>query len=145
MIVDCAHYRDGVRQQDTPISIADAANCARRDDGGFVWLGIHDPTDAEMTAIGENFPVHELAIEDASDEHQRAKMEDYDNHYFVVLRTARYDDDREQVDFGEIHIFAGPGYAITVSHGEPSRLDPARRRLEARSDLLDEGSLSVVW
>src|SRR6478672_4098264 len=98
-----------------------------------------------MEEVSTFFPVHELAMEDARSRHQRAKMEDYDNHYFVVLRTARYDDDREQVDFGEIDIFAGPGYAITVSHGEPSRLEPARRRLEARSELLDEGSLSVVW
>jgi magnesium transporter len=145
MIVDCAHYRDGVRQQETPISIADAADCARRDDGGFVWLGIHDPTDAEMTAIRENFPVHELAIEDASDEHQRAKMEDYDNHFFVVLRTARYDDDSEQVEFGEIHIFAGVGYAISVRHGQGSELSQARQRLEDRPELLRQGPVSVVW
>jgi magnesium transporter len=145
MIVDCAHYRDGVRQQDAPISIADAADCARRDDGGFVWLGIHDPTEAEMAAIRDNFPVHELAIEDASDEHQRAKMEDYDNHFFVVLRTARYDDDTERVEFGEIHIFAGPGYAISVRHGQGSKLSQARQRLEDRPELLRQGPVSVVW
>jgi magnesium transporter len=145
MIIDCAHYRDGARQQDAPISIADAADCARRDDGGFVWLGIHDPTDVEMAAIRDNFPVHELAIEDASDEHQRAKMEDYDNHFFVVLRTARYDDDSERVEFGEIHIFAGPGYAISVRHGQGSKLSRTRQRLEDRPELLRQGPVSVVW
>ena len=67
MIIDCAHYRDGARQQAAPMSIADAAARARRDDGGFVWLGILDPTEAEMRAIQDNFPVHELAIEDASE------------------------------------------------------------------------------
>jgi magnesium transporter len=58
MIIDCAYYRDGARQQAAPMSIADAAACARREDGGFVWLGIHDPTEAEMQAIQDNFPVH---------------------------------------------------------------------------------------
>ncbi len=110
-----------------------------------MWLGIHDPTEAEMAAIRDNFPVHELAIEDASDEHQRAKMEDYDNHFFVVLRTARYDDDSERVEFGEIHIFAGPGYAISVRHGQGSKLSQARQRLEDRPELLREGPVSVVW
>ena len=91
------------------------------------------------------FPVHELAIEDAASLHQRAKIENYENHYFVVLRTARYDDDREQVDFGEIHIFAGPGYAITVRHGEASELARPRQRLEARAGLLMAGPVAVVW
>src|SRR5436190_5482224 len=145
MIVDCAHYRDGARQQAAPMSIADAAASARRDDGGFVWLGLHDPTESEMSAIQENFPVHELAIEDAREEHQRAKIEDYDNEFFVVLRTASYDDEREEVDFGEIHIFAGPGYAISIRHGHPSELGSARQRLEARPELLREGPVSVVW
>jgi magnesium transporter len=144
MIIDCAYYRGGARQPDAPTSVADAADLAARLDG-FVWLGIHEPTEDEMDEVATYFPVHELAMEDARSRHQRAKMEDYGNHYFVVLRSARYDDDREQVDFGEIHIFAGPGYAITIRHGEQSQLAPARRRLEARSDLLEEGSLSVVW
>jgi magnesium transporter len=145
MIVDCAHYRDGARQHDAPMSIAEAADCARRRDGGFIWLGIFDPSEAEMRAIQEHFPVHELAIEDASAEHQRAKLEDYDNDFFVVLRTARYDDEREQVEFGEIHIFAGLGYVITVRHGSGSELSPARRRLEARPELLAEGPVSALW
>jgi magnesium transporter len=144
MIIDCAYYRGGVRQHDAPESVAEAADRAAQLDG-FVWLGIHEPTDEEMDEVATYFPVHELAMEDARSRHQRAKMEDYGNHYFVVLRTARYDDDREQVDFGEIHIFAGPGYAVTVRHGEQSDLRPARQRLEARPELLEEGSLSVVW
>jgi magnesium transporter len=126
------------------MSVAEAAACAAEGDG-FIWLGIHSPTDEEMNGIAAHFPVHELAIEDARSTHQRAKIENYDNHYFVVLRTASYDDDREQIQFGEIHIFAGPGYAITVRHGEASELGPARQRLEARSELLEAGPVSVVW
>ena len=144
MIIDCAHYRAGARQHERPMSIAEAATYAARRDG-FVWLGIHEPTDEEMREIATHFPVHELAIEDAAGPHQRAKLEEYENHFFVVLRTARYDDEREQVDFGEIHIFAGPGYAITVRHGEASGLGPARKRLEARSELLETGPIAVIW
>ena len=144
MIVDCAHYRAGTRQREAPLSVAEAAACAARGDG-FVWLGIRDPTAKEMQEMGTSFPVHELAIEDAASLHQRAKIEDYENHYFVVLRSARYDDEREQVDFGEIHIFAGPGYAITVRHGKASALGPARQRLEARPELIEAGPVSVVW
>jgi magnesium transporter len=144
MIVDCAHYRAGTRQHDAPLSVAEAATCAAQGDG-FVWLGIRDPTAKEMQEIATSFPVHELAIEDAASLHQRAKIEDYENHYFVVLRSARYDDEREQVDFGEIHIFAGPGYAITVRHGQASALGPARQRLEARPELIKAGPVSVVW
>jgi magnesium transporter len=144
MIVDCAHYKGGARQHEARMSVAEAAACAAQGDG-FIWLGIHSPTDEEMSGIAAHFPVHELAIEDARSTHQRAKIENYENHYFVVLRTASYDDDREQVDFGEIHIFAGPGYAITVRHGEASQLRPARQRLEARPELLDAGPVAVVW
>jgi magnesium transporter len=144
MIVDCAHYRAGTRQREAPLSVAEAAACAAQEEG-FVWLGIRDPTEQEMREIATSFPVHELAIEDAAALHQRAKIEDYENHYFVVLRSARYDDEREQVDFGEIHIFAGPGYAITVRHGQASALGPARQRLEAHPKLIEAGPVSVVW
>ena len=144
MIVDCAHYEGGVRQQGGPMSVADAA--ARAAEGeGFVWLGIHEPTAAEIREVAAAFPLHELAIEDASSSHQRAKLEDYEDHYFVVLRTALYDDEKERVEFGEIHIFAAPGYAITVRHGEASELASARARLETRPELVMAGPVSVVW
>jgi magnesium transporter len=144
VIVDCALYQGGARQAGGPLSIAEAASRAASD-GGFVWLGLHDPTSAEMQEVAESFPVHELAIEDASSRHQRAKLEDYEDHYFVVLRTAFYDDPKERVEFGEIHIFAAPGYAITVRHGEATELASARGRLEERPDLVAAGPVSVVW
>ena len=144
MIVDCAHYQGGTRQSEGPMSVAEAAAHAA-EDGGFVWLGVHNPTDEEMREVAGAFPVHELAIEDASSSHQRAKLEDYEDHYFVVLRTARYDDEKEQVEFGEIHIFAAPGYAITIRHGMASQLGSARARLESRPDLVTAGPVSVVW
>jgi len=143
MIIDCAHYKNGARQHAGPMSIADAASCAAS--GGFVWLGIHDPTDEEIREIAARFPLHELAVEDARHEHQRAKLEQYERHYFVVLRTVHYDEARRAVVFGEIHIFAGSGFAITLRHGDASELRSARERLEAHPQLLDAGPLSVVW
>jgi magnesium transporter len=144
MIIDCAHYRGGARQHEAPMSIADAASCTAGGDG-FVWVGIHDPTEDELRDIQSHFPLHELAIEDARSRHQRAKMEDYGRHYFVVLRTVRYDEAREEVEFGEIHVFAGPGFAITLRHGRASELSSSRQRLEARPELLEEGPVSVIW
>ena len=145
MIVDCAHYRDGVRQHAGPLDLAEAANCAKKADGDFVWLGLHEPSAQELLEVKEQFGLHELAVEDAQHAHQRPKLEDYDESFFIVLKTTRYDDAREEVDFGEIHIFVGPGYVITVRRGTASELAEARRRLEERPELLGEGPAAAVW
>jgi magnesium transporter len=145
MIVDCAHYKDGTRQHDGPLDPEEAARIAREGDD-FVWLGLYEPDTSEMESVAKAFKLPELAVEDAEHAHQRPKLEDYeDNNYFVVLRSARYDDDREEVDFGEIHIFIGPGYVIAIRHGEASELGSARQRLEERPDLLATGPASAVW
>jgi magnesium transporter len=144
VIVDCAYYRDGSRQQTGPLTIQRAAEYAAGGEG-FVWLGIHDPDPGEVLEIERLFPVHPLAAEDARHEHQRAKIERYPDHYFVVLRTALYDEDAGEVAFGEIHVFTGAHFAITIRHGTASELGSARQRLEERPELLQTGSLSVVW
>ena len=144
MIVDCAHYRDGVRQDIGPLDIETASQRAG-EGNGFVWLGLHAPDEAELEAVGEAFGLHELALEDALNKHQRPKLEDYDGSYFMVLKTARYDDEREEVDFGEINVFLGRGYAIAVRHGAASELAPARRRLEARPELIEVGPAAAAW
>jgi magnesium transporter len=145
MLIDCAHYRDGSRQHEGPISAEHAAKVARNGED-FVWLGLHEPEDVEMDAIAREFNLPELAVEDAEHAHQRPKLEEYeDNNFFVVLRPARYDDDKEEVEFGEIHLFVGPGYVIAVRHGAASELGEARNRLEARPDLLEMGPASAVW
>ena len=143
-IVDCAHYRDGVRQHEGPLSIESAAEHAKGD-GDFVWLGMHEPSAEEMAAAEQQFGLPELAVEDASHAHQRPKLEDYEDSYFVVLRTARYDDANEAVEFGEIHLFLGSGYAIAVRRGHASELVLARRRLEERPELLRLGPAAAVW
>jgi magnesium transporter len=144
VIVDCAHYIGGSRCHDGSLGIEDAAERAREEDG-FVWLGLHDPTAEELDEAGEQFGLHELAIEDARDRHQRPKIEDYKGSFFIVLKTARYDDEKEEVEFGEINIFLGTDFAITVRHGLASGLGDARERLERRPDLVKLGPVSVAW
>src|SRR5262245_8142049 len=144
MIVDCAHYLDGHRQHEGPLDI-EAAAAKARGGGDFIWLGLHEPDDAELDRIAAAFDLHELAVEDAKESHQRPKLEDYDNSFFIVLRPARYDEEAEECHFGEIDIFAGPGYVITVRHGQASGLGQARRQLERHPDLLKLGPAAVVW
>jgi magnesium transporter len=144
VIVDCAHYRDGKRVDERELPLEEAATRAASD-GGFVWLGLHDPTASELARVQEAFGLHDLAVEDAAHAHQRPKLEDYDESYFAVLRPARYDDDREEVEFGEIMLFLASNYVIAVRHGEASALEPARRRLEEHPDLIEQGPAGAVW
>ena len=144
MIVDCAHYKDGHRRDDGPMSLEEAA--ARRDEGGFVWLGLFEPGEAEMDQVRRLFGLHELAVEDALNAQQRPKIEIYDTDLrLIILRTARYDDEAEEVVFGNIAVWLAPTYVITVRHGVPSALHGARRRLEQRPELLAAGSSSALW
>ncbi|QNE19402.1 magnesium and cobalt transport protein CorA [Kribbella qitaiheensis] len=144
MIIDCAYYRDGRRQHVGAMSIEDAAERCR--EGGFVWLGLFDPTTEELDQASESFGLHELAVEDAQTFHLRPKVEPYEGDIrLVILRTARYDDEREEVDFGEVSVFVGPAFVITVRQGVASELHGARTRLEQRSELLENGTNSVLW
>jgi len=143
VILDCAHYKDGSRQHEGPLPVDEAAQRCRED--GFVWVGLHDPDEAELRKIADRFELPELAVEDAMQAHQRPKLEDYENGYFLVLHTARYLDDVEEVEFGEVHVFTGPGFVIVVRQGKASELAPARRRLEAHPELLREGTVAAVW
>ncbi len=144
MIVDCAHYCDGRRQQDGPLEIEQAAEAATGD-GDFVWLGLHEPDEAELARVATAFSLHELAVEDAGSRHERPKLDDYEDSFFIVLRTTRYDDAREEVDFGEIHVFVGEGYVIAVRQGAASGLREARQRLEQHEELMRSGPAAVVW
>ena len=144
MIVDCAQYCRGVRQDSEKLDIETAAARAKRGDG-FVWLGLHDPDVDELHRVGDAFGLHELALEDAYSKHQRPKLEDYDGSYFVVLKTAHYDDGREEIDFGEINLFIGAGYMIAIRHGKGSALAPARDRLESRPELVEVGPAAAAW
>jgi magnesium transporter len=146
MIVDSAHYKDGARQHEEALTPEQAAERAQTaETGEFVWIGIHEPEPGDMDRLAKLFELHELAVEDAQHAHQRPKIEDYDEAFFIVLRTGHYHEDREEVHFGEIHMFAGANYVITVRHGPGSELATARQRLESRPDLLRLGAASAVW
>jgi magnesium transporter len=144
MILDCAHYRNGHRQDAGAIPVEEAA--ARCKLGGFVWLGMFEPKPEELQTVQESFGLHELAVEDAQSYHLRPKIEQYDGDVnFVILRTARYDSEAEEVEFGEISIFVGPSFVITVRQGVASDLHGARLRLEEHPELLASGTAAALW
>jgi magnesium transporter len=120
-----------------------AARCGQ---GGFVWLGLFEPAMEELAQVRDTFGLHELAVEDAQTFHMRPKVENYDGDVrLVILRTARYDDEAEEVEFGEISVFLAPTFVITVRQGVASELRGARQRLEQRPELLAAGSASALW
>jgi magnesium transporter len=148
VVVDCAVYVDGRRQ--APVAPEDALRAAASL-GGFVWLGLYEPTEDELTAISERYGLHPLAVEDAVYAHQRPKLEHYDDALFMVLKTARYVEHEqltatsEVVDTGEVMVFLGANYVITVRHGEHSGLTELRARLEEQRDLLCLGPAAVLY
>src|SRR5712692_2928047 len=143
MIIDCAHYQDGRRTDEGAVPLEEAA--ARRGQGGFVWLGMFEPSEEELVQVRDTFGLHELAVEDAQNFHMRPKIELYDQDVrLVILRTARYDDAAEEVEFGEISVFLAPTFVITVRQGAASGLRGARQRLEQRPELLAAGSWSAL-
>ncbi|MFB7260194.1 magnesium and cobalt transport protein CorA [Streptomyces nojiriensis] len=120
-----------------------AARCRQ---GGFVWLGVFEPGPEELDRVREIFGLHELAVEDAAAFHLRPKAEQYeDGTELIILRTARYDDEREEIDTGEISIFLADHFVITVRQGIASELHEARSRLESRPELLKTGSAATLW
>ncbi|HEU4540838.1 MAG TPA: magnesium and cobalt transport protein CorA [Jiangellaceae bacterium] len=143
-IVDIGIYRDG-RRVASPASVAEAYRAVGDDRGAMAWIGLYRPTEAQLLAAAEEFGLHELAVEDAIVAHQRPKLERYDDTLFAVLRAARYLDDVEEVDFGEIHLFVGPSFVLTVRHSQAPDLSAVRRRMEAEPDLLRLGPEAVLY
>jgi magnesium transporter len=147
-LVDCAVYVDGVRQPS--VDHSSALRLAQEKDG-FVWLGLYEPTEAELAVYAEEYALHPLAVEDAVYAHQRPKLERYDDALFMVLKAARYVEHEQLtatsdvVDTGEVMVFLGPNYVITVRHGEFSELHSLRTRLEQERDLLCLGPSAVLY
>jgi magnesium transporter len=136
MIVDCAVYQDG-RRREGELALEDAYDAAG-DPNAFVWIGLFEPTVEEFDAVRREFELHELAVEDAIEAHQRPKLEAYGDSFFVVLKTARWDVDQSEISFGEIFVFVGDEFLITVRHGETD-LHEVRLWMEERPDLLRRG------
>ncbi|MET9581477.1 magnesium/cobalt transporter CorA [Streptomyces sp. DT199] len=143
MIVDCAIYRDGQRTEG-PEDLSDALGEARTA-GGFVWIGLHEPTEAEFDHVTREFGLHPLAVEDALKAHQRPKLEVYDDSLFVVLKPVAYEPQSDTVSSGEIMIFLGDSFVVTVRHGEGSPLKAVRHRLEHEPELLGKGPTAVLY
>lgn len=127
-LIDNAIYVGGQRVA-TPHNL-DETYTLQEAHTGFAWIGLYRPTAGELASVAAEFDLHPLAIEDAAVGHQRSKVERYGDTLFVVLRPARYDDAREQLDIGELHLFAGPDFLITIRHAESPDLASVRRRLE---------------
>ncbi|HAM27510.1 MAG TPA: transporter [Microbacteriaceae bacterium] len=113
--------------------------------GAMAWIGLYRPTTAEITSLADQFGLHELAVEDAIVAHQRPKIERYGSTLFVVLRAARYLDAKEEVEFGELHVFIGQNFVITVRHAESPDLSIVRARLEGTPELLARGTEAVLY
>ncbi len=143
MIIDRAIYREGRRTAE-PDDLSELHALCQASDS-IAWLGLYEPTADEFESVAREFHLHELAVEDAVKAHQRPKLERYGDTQFIVLRPARYVDESETVVFGEVAIFVGPHFVITVRHGDAPELGEVRRRLEARPDLLRRGTMAIVY
>jgi magnesium transporter len=143
MIVDCAVYESGIRRK-KQLDVADAFE-AGREPNAFVWIGLYEPTAAEFELVQMELALHPLAIEDALRAHQRPKLDIFDDTIFTVIKTANYDDAAEQIFVGEIHIFAGDSFVVTVRHGEACSLERVRADLEKHPDMLSAGPGAVLY
>ncbi|MFI6322580.1 magnesium and cobalt transport protein CorA [Nonomuraea sp. NPDC050556] len=143
-VIDNAIYVDGQRV-DNPGSLADAFERLKEQPGAMAWIGLYRPKEWELVKLAEEFELHELALEDAIVGSQRPKADRYGATLFVVLRAARYLDDEEEVAFGELHVFVGPNFVITVRHAEAPDLQAVRKRMESDPDLLRQGPQAVLY
>ncbi|MFJ5306090.1 magnesium/cobalt transporter CorA [Streptomyces sp. NPDC088350] len=148
-VVKCVAYQDGVR---LPVAgdLVDTVERVRKKDDGFVWLGLHEPTNEEFAGIAELFDLHPLAVEDAIEAHQRPKVERYGETLFAVFKTVCYVEHEkltatsEVVDTGEIMVFVGADFVITVRHGRHGSLGPLREELESNPRQLAKGPAAVL-
>jgi magnesium transporter len=143
-MVDAGLYVHG-RRVGSPTTVAAAAKQLRGTKDGMLWIGLFRPTDAQFRPVAEEFGLHELAVEDAIVAHQRPKIERYGDTLFVVLRAATYLDADEEVEFGEIHVFVGPDFVLTVRHSRTPDLAVVRQRMEASPELLALGPEAVLY
>jgi magnesium transporter len=143
-VVAAAIYDDGVRTAAYD-NLAETFSALRSRTGGMAWIGLERPDETELTSLAREFDLHPLAIEDAIQAHQRPKIERYGDTLFVVLRAARYLDDAEEVEFGELHVFVGPDFVVTVRHGASPDLAAVRRRLEGDREMLSRGPEAILY
>ncbi len=140
MIIDCAGYEKGQRAR--ALAISDVHDWITHPDR-FAWIGLYEPSDVLLREVQQQFGLHDLAVEDALNAHQRPKLEFYGDSLFLVLHTAQRKNGK--VEFGETHIFAGRGYVVTVRHGASSSYKELRARCERVPLMLAKGADFVVY
>jgi magnesium transporter len=143
-LIDSAIYVDG-RRLHSPKTLADTYRMFRDEPHSMAWIGLYRPSEEQLLSLARQFALHELAVEDAIVAHQRPKLERYGDTLFVVLRPARYLDDSEEVDFGELHVFVGRDFVLTVRHSETPDLAVVRHRMESDPELLARGPEAVLY
>lgn len=140
-VVNCVAYdRDGRRREIDLDAISDVLAV---DDGSFVWVGLYEPDETILDKLQEEFGLHDLAVEDAHNAHQRPKVESYGNSLFVAVHTAQTVD--SHIRFGETHLFVGPRYLVTVRHGASSSYASARARMEREPEMLRHGPGAALY
>lgn len=148
-VVNCVIYEDGERRAET-FPVDEALRRVRKAGRGFVWIGLHEPSATEIAGVAELFDLHPLAVEDAVQAHQRPKVERYEEMLFAVFKTCRYVEHEELtstsevVDTGELMVFTGADFVLTVRHGRHGSLGPLREFLEASPDQLAKGPAAVL-
>jgi magnesium transporter len=141
-IVDCAVYEDGHRRAG-PVPLDHALEEAGRENA-FVWIGLVEPAEDEFDSVAREFELHELAVEDAIKAHQRPKLEVYGDTLFLVLKTARYHEEEEDIEFGELLLFVGADFVVSVRHGRAAELAGVRATLEQNPEQLRHGPTAVL-
>lgn len=145
MIVDQAIYRDGRRHGCGDLSNElDALRALPAGDEGFIWIGLKDPSDEEFELVNDELHLHPLAVEDAVHGNQRGKIEQYESSLFVVLKTLRYIEATSDIETGEVMLFIGDRFVVTVRHGEGNPLQGVRHRLESDAAQLAHGPMAVL-
>jgi magnesium transporter len=135
-IVNCICYANGKRVG--PLEIDEISHNLKQP-GQFIWIGLYEPSEELLKEVQQQFGLHDLAIEDAHNAHQRPKAELYGDSLFVVLRTAHMNAEDHQIEFGETHVFLGARYIVTVRHDESLSYAPVRARVETTPHLLGKG------
>lgn len=144
-IVDSAIYRDGRRLALPPTLAGTYQAVAGGRDASLLWIDLREPEPADLASLASEFGLHELSVEDAIQAHQRPKLERYGRTLFVVLRAAHYDDAAERVDFGELHVFVGPDFVLTVQQTSSSEVAQVRRRLDDDPHILRHGTEALLY
>ncbi len=143
-VVDNAVYVDG-RRVSSPRTLAETYASLHERPGSMAWIGLYRPDEHLIGSLADEFELHELVVEDTIIAHQRPKLERYDDVLFLVLHAARYLDEAEEVEFGELHVLVGPEFVITVRHSEAPDLSGVRSRMESNPDLLRRGPEAVLY